>query len=146
MTVISETEIDGFNHQISVYKDGFKYNEAVEEKFQSLHDLMDFDFFSANIDELDFKIIKDLYQSPSLRKALVDSVKMARTTVYDRLKKLQQRKIVEKSTISNGGRGRPRVQWALQEGWDDNLFNLKLFELSKLICGKKRINGIKTDL
>lgn len=38
-----------------------------------------------------------------------------RSTIYDNLVKLQKKKLVEKSSKSNGRRGRPKVYWKVKE-------------------------------
>ncbi len=38
-----------------------------------------------------------------------------RTTIYDNLVKLQNRKLIEKFSKSNGKRGRPNIYWQIKE-------------------------------
>lgn len=45
------------------------------------------------------------------RHELVEKLKKPRTTIYDNLLKLQNKKLVEKFSINNQERGRPIVLW-----------------------------------
>lgn len=61
-------------------------------------------------------LVKLLERSgPVTRRDLVKQINFPRTTIYDNLLKLQKRKLVEKFTRNNGGRGRPLVFWKLKE-------------------------------
>ena len=48
---------------------------------------------------------------PLTRRDLVKQLKTPRTTIYDNLIKLQERKVVEKFTRNDRKRGRPLVFW-----------------------------------
>ncbi|MEJ2250538.1 MAG: hypothetical protein P8Y97_12910 [Candidatus Lokiarchaeota archaeon] len=64
---------------------------------------------------LQFNLIKKLESDgPLTRRQLVRQLKTPRTTIYDNLVKLQQRKIVEKFSRNNGKRGRPRIFWKIK--------------------------------
>jgi len=66
---------------------------------------------------IQIKLIEFLQNGPASRKTLVKELETPRTTIYDNLKKLQKRKIIEKSRDNNGERGRPLVYWELKKGW-----------------------------
>ncbi|TFG24930.1 MAG: hypothetical protein EU529_02880 [Promethearchaeota archaeon] len=51
---------------------------------------------------------------PMIRRDLVNQLKIARTTIYDNLVKLQKRKVIEKFTRNDGKRGRPLVFWKIK--------------------------------
>lgn len=54
-------------------------------------------------------------KGPLTRKALVEELKVPRTTIYDNLLKLQKRKLIEKFRDCNGARGRPLVYWKIKK-------------------------------
>lgn len=59
-----------------------------------------------------FNLIKALKEvGPLTRSELVKELSTPRTTIYDNLVKLQKRKLIEKFSRNNGGRGRPLVFW-----------------------------------
>ena len=59
-------------------------------------------------------ILKALQRDgPATRGALVDELKVPRTTIYDNLLKLQQKRMIEKFSRNSGKRGRPIVFWKL---------------------------------
>jgi len=65
---------------------------------------------------LQFNLIKKLKsEGPLSRRELVKSLETPRTTIYDNLVKLQQRKMVEKFSRNNGKRGRPKIFWKIKE-------------------------------
>jgi uncharacterized membrane protein len=51
---------------------------------------------------------------PVPRAILVAELDRPRTTIYDNLNKLQNRKVVEKFSKNNGKRGRPKVYWQIR--------------------------------
>ena len=51
---------------------------------------------------------------PLTRRDLVKQLKTPRTTIYDNLIKLQERKVVEKFTRNDRKRGRPLVFWKVK--------------------------------
>jgi len=57
-------------------------------------------------------IFTELSYGKSLtRRDLVAKINTPRTTIYDNLLKLQDKKLVKKFSINNGTRGRPVVLW-----------------------------------
>lgn len=50
---------------------------------------------------------------PMSRHKLVKKLERPRTTIYDNLLKLQNKKLVEKFSRNNGKRGRPIVLWGI---------------------------------
>ncbi len=63
-----------------------------------------------------YNLIKALENNgPITRRDLVKKLSKARTTLYDNLLKLQERKIVEKFTRNDGNRGRPLVFWKMKD-------------------------------
>ena len=57
-------------------------------------------------------IFEELSHGKSLtRRDLVKNLDKPRTTIYDNLLKLQNKKLVMKFSRNNGGRGRPVVLW-----------------------------------
>ena len=64
---------------------------------------------------LQAEIISLLEEEGSLnRRSLVRKLSVPRTTIYDNLKRLQKRKIVEKFSKKIGCRGRPPIFWRLR--------------------------------
>lgn len=65
---------------------------------------------------LQFNLVRKLEsEGPLTRRELVKCLNTPRTTIYDNLVKLQQRKIVEKFSRNNGQRGRPKIFWKIKE-------------------------------
>lgn len=58
-----------------------------------------------------FRVLKS--NGPCDRKTLVNILNKPRTTIYDNLKKLQQKSLITKYTRNNNKRGRPRSFWKL---------------------------------
>ncbi len=71
--------------------------------------------FSPN--PLQIEIIKLLKEKKTLtRRDFVKLLRTPRTTIYDNLIKLQNRKLIEKYNRNNGKCGHPFVYWKLMEG------------------------------
>jgi len=47
------------------------------------------------------------------RKQIAEKLNIARTTIYDNLKKLEKLFLIKKQSFSNGKRGRPLIFWSL---------------------------------
>ena len=57
-------------------------------------------------------LIKTLHRKgPLTREDLAIQLKIPRSTIYDNLRKLQKRKLVEKYILWEGKQGRPPVYW-----------------------------------
>ena len=70
-------------------------------------------------------------QGPKVRRELEDDLNIPHTTAYDNLKKLEAKKIVWRTSIQNGKRGRPLVNWQIKQTHILVLFkaqNLVLFD------------------
>lgn len=57
-------------------------------------------------------------QGSKVRKELEDDLNIPHTTAYDNLKKLEAKKIVWRTSIQNGKRGRPLVNWQIKQAHD----------------------------
>ena len=69
----------------------------------------------AYLSQIQFNLLKILESSgPLTRNDIVEKLKKPRTTVYDNLRKLERRKIVEKYPHRNGNCGRPEIYWKLR--------------------------------
>ncbi|MFX0038431.1 MAG: MarR family transcriptional regulator [Promethearchaeota archaeon] len=65
---------------------------------------------------IQFNLIKTLKdEGPLTRRDLVKELKIARTTIYDNLVKLQKRKLIEKFSRNDGKRGRPLIFWKFKD-------------------------------
>ncbi|MFX0142689.1 MAG: helix-turn-helix domain-containing protein [Candidatus Hodarchaeota archaeon] len=65
---------------------------------------------------IQFNLIKTLKdEGPLTRRDLVKELKIARTTIYDNLIKLQKRKLIEKFSRNDGKRGRPLIFWKFKD-------------------------------
>lgn len=63
------------------------------------------------------KILKTLEKyGPLTRRDLVKKLDTPRTTIYDNLLKLQDKKLVVKFSRNNGKRGRPLIFWKKTDG------------------------------
>ena len=68
------------------------------------------------ISPIQYNLVKLLKKNGSLtRRELVKRLNKPRTTIFDNLIKLHNRKIVEKLTRNSGKIGRPKVYWKLSQ-------------------------------
>lgn len=76
------------------------------------------------IGHLPTSIVKLLWRNnKKQRRDFVKELNYARTTIFDNLKKLEIRGIVEKEEVNNGKRGRPIKVWYLSEDFIEEMEN-----------------------
>lgn len=71
---------------------------------------------------LQFEIYCLLFNNPDglVRREIVKKLDTPRTTIFDNLVKLHQKKIVERVSKNNGKRGRPKIFWKIKENYYRN--------------------------